>query len=188
MLLSILIPTLPERFKYLNRLQAILQPQIDKHPNLVEILYHDAGRSYTTGEKRNNLLARAEGDYVVSVDDDDIVASTYVQDIIQSIVTHSPDVVTFRGWMTTDGSARVDFVIKLGEAYEARGGKYYRFPNHLCPMRRELVKDFKFPAVTQGEDYAWALQINNAGVLKTESHIDKELYHYDFRTNKKQSP
>lgn len=181
MLLSILTPTQHKNFNYLNRLQNIILPQIEKYPGQIEHIY-----DYSidpTGTKRNELLSRARGKYVVSIDDDDIISTTYIQDIMQAI-EQGPDVITFCGWMTTDGVSRVDFVIKLGEAYEERGGKYYRFPNHLAVMRRDLVKDFKFLPVTQGEDYAWALDIHNAGVLKTEVHIDRELYHYDFRSRK----
>jgi hypothetical protein len=35
-----------------------------------------------------------------------------------------------------------------------------------------------------GEDYAWATAIHNAGLIKSEVKIEKELYHYQFRTNK----
>jgi len=184
MTLSILIPTLPERFGYLSRLQAIIMPQVEKYHGEVEVLYHDGGRSYTTGEKRNNLLARAAGTHVMFLDDDDLVSKTYVHDIVGAIRDKNPDVVTFCGWMTTDGAAHIEFIIRLGEKYEARDGKYYRFPNHITAMRKSLVQHFQFPHVNTGEDYAWALQIHNAGVLKTEVHIDKPLYHYDFRTNK----
>lgn len=184
MILSILIPTTPDRFHYLNRLQNILQPQVDKYPDLVEIVYHDAGRQMSTGEKRNVLMALARGRMIVSVDDDDVVGPTYVEDNLNAIISKNPDVVTFCGWMTTDGASRVDFIIKLGFPYIEKDGKYLRFPNHIVPMRKSLVMDFKFNHVWLGEDYEWAKRINDAGVLKTEVHIDKPLYHYDFKSRK----
>lgn len=183
MKLSILIPTLPERHQMLRQLMANLSSQATQFPGEVEIKINDAGRSMRTGEKRNTMITLADGDYVVFVDDDDKLDRSYVYEIMKALESN-PDCVTFNGWMTTNGSHRVDFVIKLGEKYEERGGKYYRFPNHIVPIRRSIAEQVKFPNITQGEDYIWAKQINDRRLLKTSVHIDKQLYWYDFKTNK----
>lgn len=96
----------------------------------------------------------------------------------------NPDCVTFNGWISTNGKQEKDFVIKLGERYEERNNVYYRFPNHLCPMRTNLVRRIQFPHVTVAEDYAWAKTINDKKILKTSVHIEDKLYHYVFMTNK----
>lgn len=178
--LSILIPTLPERAGYLARLMSILKPQLTTD---VEILMDERPRVFTTGEKRNWLLSQAKGQYSVFIDDDDLVANTYVEDIL----THAKygcDCITFKGWMTTNGHSRVNFVLRLGERYEERGGLYYRYPNHITPIKTEIARSVPFPNKVMMEDYEWATQINELGLLKTESHIDKEIYHYDYRTEK----
>jgi len=172
---TILIPTLPERASMLRRLLNILEPQLVPG---VKISINDAGRSMTTGEKRNLMIQNCDTDYFSFCDDDDLVTERYVP-AIKTAIDLNPDVVTFNGWMTTNGAARVDFIIKIGEKYEEREGKYYRFPNHLCCFKRELVERFKFPPVTQGEDYQWAKRINDNKVLKTEIHLNEQLYHYD---------
>lgn len=187
MILSILICTLPERRHFLERMMGYLNPQIGT--DHVEVIVDDRPRGITTGEKRNDLIAKARGKHFCFIDDDDWVASTYVNDIVTNIQAYDPDVITFKGWMTTNGAARVDWIIKLGEKYEARKDfdnvtRYYRFPNHLCAMRRDLVKGFKFDHIWQGEDYNWAKKIHDAKVLKTEIHIDRLLYHYQFITGK----
>lgn len=183
--LSILICTLPEErsINKLARLRSILQPQIAKVYDQVEVRHHEAGRNMPTGTKRNQLIDNCEGDYFCFVDDDDILAPTYVEDILKALESN-PDCVTFNGWMTTDGKARVDFVIKLGEKYEARDGKYYRFPNHLAVMRKEKVKNVKFEDIWMAEDYRWSKQIHDMGLLKTSIHIEKDLYWYDFESKK----
>lgn len=183
MSLSILIPTLPERAMQLHRLRLNLDRQAARFPGEVEIRIHDQGRSITTGEKRNWLISQAWGTHVVFADDDDHVGSTYIEDIMLALKS-DPDCVTFNGWMTTNGAHRVDFIIKLGEKYEERGGKYYRFPNHIVPIRKTIAESVKFPHVSQGEDYAWALQIHQKGLIKTSVHIEKQLYWYDFQTKK----
>lgn len=178
--LSILICTLPEErnIQKLARLRSILGPQLCDD---VEVRQHEGGREVPTGTKRNELIDNCEGEYFCFVDDDDVLAPTYVQDILKALES-SPDVVTFNGWMTTDGKARVDFIIKLGEAYEERGGKYYRWPNHLTVMRKSLVHYVKFDPLWMMEDYRWSKQIRDLGLLKTSVHIEKNLYHYDFET------
>jgi glycosyltransferase involved in cell wall biosynthesis len=178
--LSILIPTLPERAEYLARLMAILTPQLTME---VEVLTDERPRGVTTGEKRNWLLSQAKGIYSVFIDDDDLVSNTYVADVLGH-AKHRCDCVTFRGFMTTNGRSLVNFVIRLGEAYEERGGVYYRFPNHITPIKTEIARSVQFPHKVMGEDYEWAKKINDLGLLKTESHIDEEMYHYDYRTQK----
>lgn len=183
MKLSILIPTLPERFVYLKRLRKILDPQVARFNGEVEIRINDAGKSMTTGAKRNQLIANSIGEYFIQVDDDDQVPTYYVDELMKAI-DRRPDVITFVGYMTTNGENRRDFTIKLGERYEERHGRYYRFPNHICAYRREVVKNIPFPNITVQEDYQWALRVKQSRVLKTEVHINKEMYHYQFRTKK----
>lgn len=177
--LAILICTLPERFDKLKRLRNILDPQIDRYKDRVSIYLHDGGRQIPTGTKRNLLIEQSTSDYFCFCDDDDQVCSFYVDEIVKAIET-GPDVVTFKGWMTTNGARRVDWTIKLGEKYEERNGHYYRWPNHLSVFKRALVNRFKFPDVWIQEDYIWSKAIRDSGVLKTEVHIPMQLYHYQF--------
>lgn len=180
MILSILIPTLPERAHLLQR----CAEHIGTHPE-VEILIDNRPRGTTTGQKRNDLIDRAQGEYICFVDDDDFVQPGYINEIIYAIKANGfPDCVTFEGWMTTDGKHTADWVIKLGENYEDRGGIYYRFPNHLVPIKKRIAQKVKFPNKTQGEDYEWALQIKQRGLIKTSVHINKKLYHYAYITKK----
>ena len=163
----------------------VLQPQINKVDNMNTVYYkvHDAGRSMSTGEKRNQLITQTESDYFAFIDDDDMISSYYVSEMVEAMQS-GPDVITFRGWMTTNGENRRDFTIRLGEKYEERNGHYYRFPNHLCAFKRDRVRDVSFPNVWQQEDYQWALTIKTHRLLKTEVHIPLDMYHYDFRTDK----
>ena len=183
MILSILTATLPERAHYLKRLSDILNPQINGKD--IEWLVDPRPRQVPTGLKRNDLIKCAKGDYVCFVDDDDILTPNYASLILEAL-KGNPDVVTFEGWYTENGRNRVDWVIKLGEKYEARHekGKYmfFRFPNHLCPVKRGIALNNPFPPIYQGEDYQWALKIQP--FLKTSIHIPERIYHYDYRTNK----
>lgn len=176
--LAILICTLPERYDKLHRLMNSLEPQVQKFKDQVFVRKHDAGRAMSTGTKRNQLIEQTESDYFTFIDDDDQVSSFYVDEIVKAMET-SPDVITFNGWITTNGKNRADWTIKLGSKYEERDGHYYRWPNHIVPMRRDKVKHVKFPDVWIQEDYLWSKRIRDLDLLKTEVHIDEELYHYD---------
>ena len=115
------------------------------------------------------------------IDTDDLVPSYYVNEFMRAVES-SPDVVSFIGYMTTNGANRREFTIKLGEKYEERQGQYFRYPNHLCFFKRSVVEHIKFPDVWVQEDYMWATEIMRRKLLKTEVHIAKDMYHYDFRT------
>lgn len=184
MKLSILIPTLPDRTQWLSRIKDILTPQLVPGVQIME----DDRPKIPTGTKRNDLIRRAQGDYVTFVDDDDRVAPFYVSEILKAIDSTipftGPDVITYHGQMTTNGRHPVNWVIKLGEDWVERGGVYFRFPNHLAVIKRDIALRVPFENVYQQEDYKFACKLRDLRLLKTEVHIQKQLYFYDFRTHK----
>jgi len=179
--LAILICTLPERFEKLKRLKNILEPQVERFKDRVSIHYHDGGSSLPTGTKRNLLIENSSSDYFCFADDDDLVSAFYVSEIVKAM-DQNPDVITFCGYITTNGANRVNWEIKLGNEYVERNGMYYRWPNHLAVMKRDKVRHVKFPAVWQMEDFRWSEEIARRKLLKTEVHIPHEMYWYDCHT------
>lgn len=179
MKLSILIASLPERAEFLKRMLGYLGPM----PEGAEVVIDLEPRGMSTGQKRNNLIDKAQGEWVCFVDDDDYVAPDYVSSIMEAL-EQNPDCVTFQGKYFQDTVFVFDWTIKLGERYEERGGHVYRWPNHLSVMRKSIASSVKFPPITQGEDYAWSRSIMEQGLLKTEVHIPKQLYYYYFRSKK----
>jgi glycosyltransferase involved in cell wall biosynthesis len=185
MKLSLLIPTLNEHrsIAYLRRLRAILDPQLYRHPGQVEIVINDAGRFMPTGKKRNLLIEGSTGDYFSFIDVDDIVPDYYVARLLEGI-EQDPDIITFKGFMTTNDTNRQDFTIKLGSEYVTRNNHHYRYPNHLCCFKRSLVEHVKFEPIWVQEDYKWATEIMKKRLLQKEYHIEEWMYHYDYRTDK----
>lgn len=183
MILSILTPTTPDRVNHLNNLRGYLGPL----PEGVEHLTDDRGKHVPTGTKRNDLIQKAQGEWVVSIDDDDWVRNDYISLILEALKSN-PDCVTFQGWYTENGRNKLDWTIKLGEKYEARtqDGKYqiYRWPNHLAVIRRSIAASVRFKDIWKGEDFEWSREIMSRGLLKTEVHIPEQIYHYIFMTNK----
>lgn len=182
MILSILIPTLPERAHLLQRVYSLLG---EYDPNEVEILTDPTPRGeLTTGQKRNILISRANGEYVSQIDDDDFPQNGYISELLKAIKSGYPDCVTFNGYYTENSGPRINFTIKLGENYEARHGHVYRWPNHLTAIRKSIAQSVKFPNQTIGEDFIWSKEIADRRLIKTSVHIDKDLYYYDYRSNK----
>lgn len=181
MKLSILIPTLPERQNFLNELYQELVKQVNTD---IEILTDNRGRNVSTDEKRNALLSRAIGDYVWFIDDDDMIYAGAIKAIMEGIESGA-DVLAINGWMTTDGKNPERWYISLYNSYEKKNGIYYRFPNHITPMKRDIAIQVKFPHQTYGEDYQWACALKESALLKIQFAVTQPVYLYRVRTNKK---
>jgi len=186
--LSILVCGLEDREAPRAALLAHLQAQVDKlkQPGRVEVLVEvDDGRE-PIGRKRNNLLDRAQGTYLAYVDDDDWVAPYYVHEILR-LVTNNPgvDCLSFRGIITTDGKDPHYFEHSLAcSEWCTRDGIYYRTPNHLNPVRRELALQVGFPPIDHGEDHDYSRKLYP--LLKTHRVLPKVMYYYQFRSDKRE--
>jgi glycosyltransferase involved in cell wall biosynthesis len=136
-----------------------------------------------TGEKRNMLLDMAKGKYVVFVDDDDVVSPDYLPQIVKALLLN-PDAIGFKGYITTNGTRKMEWRISVKYKYEQRNGIYYRYNNHLSPIRREIAQKIRYKPIYHGEDADYAKRLHEAKLVKHEIFIDKFLYHYDYKTKK----
>ncbi len=186
MRLSVLICTLTKRKALFDVLVAELNRQRKDYQleNEVEVLSECDEGQLRIGAKRNLLLDRAIGDYVCSIDDDDWVDAEYLFKIIEALKS-DPDCVQLIGMMNTDGYNQTRFEHSiLHPTYYQHNDIYYRYPNHLNPIKREIAQQFKFPEEDFGEDTNWATQIRDSGLLQREEKIDKVIYHYRYSSRK----
>lgn len=180
MTLSILIPTIPKRSGLLSVLLQELYRQIGARS--VEVLVHKG--EGTTGHKRNELVEAAQGEYVCFIDDDDAVSHQYIDLILAALAT-KPDCLSLTGVMTTNGRNPHKFIHSIKfKAYFEQDKTYYRPPNHLNVIRRDIAVQFPFPDKTFGEDTAWAMAICAAEALSTEVEINETLYYYQYKNKK----
>jgi hypothetical protein len=185
MLLSILIPTLESRGRQFAALHEALASQIalGRLETEVEVLSLCDRGERPTGGKRNALLDRAAGDFVVFVDDDDTVSDDYVVRVCDAIRRRSDvDCVGITGMITFRGGHPRKFIHSLRYSdYSSAGGVYTRPPYHLNPMRRAIAAAYRFREVYYSEDIDWALRIREDRRLRSEEFVDAVLYHYRSR-------
>jgi glycosyltransferase involved in cell wall biosynthesis len=174
-ILSVLIPTVPERIEQLSILINKLRAQ---HPGkLAEFLYFGDNRCRTIGAKRNALLQAARGKYVAFCDDDDTVSNDYLPTLLEVGQSQDVDVISFWQDATWNGQkSEVRFSIKNSNEPFRPGGITNRFPWHSCAWRRELAQSGVFTEKQWGEDLDWLKQM--IGQTKREAHIPRVLHYY----------
>ena len=180
MLLSILTPSLTQRRDLLQRLGNRLRPQIDAMPGQIQWLVdtYDGNNEQrpSVGQASNLLMDKSIGDYVCRVDDDDLVASDYCAKIVEAM-QFKPDCVIFGVKHCSDAGPAQDCQFDINCPKQGRtentggqniGGKIVggitrliRYPNHLCPVRRDIIRrnGIKFPDADYGEDSAYSEQL-----------------------------
>lgn len=180
MLISLLIASIHERAGQLAALVGELDRQAlaSGRPRDAEVCtYVDARGAASIGRKRNELMAAASGEYMCFIDDDDRVSPKYLQHLLAA-ADSGLDCASLRGSMVTSAGPRAFIhAIEYTTLFE-RGGVYYRPPNHLNLVRRELVRDIAFQEINHGEDSKWALAVVAAGRLRTQHRIDDVIYLY----------
>ncbi len=177
MKLSILICHLNSRKALLERLMAELQPQVDAFSGQVEVVVEADDGGISTGTKRNNLLDRAQAKFIAFFDDDDLPSPDYCSKIIGAIdSTPDADCVKFEGLIYNNTPPRTFIHSLKYRTWFEEGGVYFRPPNHLSPVLRELALKTRFPSLTIGEDRDYSMRL--LPLLKVEAPTEGVLYHY----------
>jgi glycosyltransferase involved in cell wall biosynthesis len=172
--LSILICSLQERADKLRKLLNRLEPQKTEE---VEILIELDNRERSTGEKRNALIEKAAGEYIAFVDDDDLVSTDYIQKILAASET-SPDCIGMEGLITFQSkNITRKFIHSMKySSWFTKDDVYYRCPNHLNPVKRDIAKKVGFLNISVGEDHDYSNRL--FPLLKTEVYIQEPIYYY----------
>jgi glycosyltransferase involved in cell wall biosynthesis len=146
----------------------------------VELLSIVDNKSMTVGRKRNLLLSMATGEYVVFVDDDDILEKTYVEDIVAATASGA-DVLCFDLMRYVSGIQ--DRVVHYSKEFKVDSNEprqYKRIPNHIMCFKRSLAASVRYAELTFGEDSDWAKRM--LPLIKSEHQIGKVLYRYMYNS------
>jgi len=181
--LTILIPTLPARKHFLERLEATLVYQILDNNACVR-LHTDDDTSIDIGTKRNKMMAEVSSEYMAFFDDDDMPGPNYIKHLMDGI-SKGVDCCSLTGIITTDGRNPKKFIhsIEYKEMFE-RDSIYYRPVMHINCLKTEHARKVAFPEWRFSEDSKWAMDLMNLGVLNTEHRIDEVIYNYLFVSDK----
>lgn len=183
-LLSVLIPSLPERISNWLTLFNMLTGQaeyVGRYRDLEVLLLLDNKRR-STGLKRQALLSIARGKYVAFVDDDDEIMPAYVPQILEQ-VPKGADVIVFDSLCQINDGPRVHVQHDLefpNEEYNPAG--FRRSPWHIHAWRRELAQSAEFPDKQYHEDVDWLMQVLPRAKTQARIRIDVPLYVYQFNS------
>lgn len=182
-ILSILIRTIPGREAKLKELMDILNPQKNDE---VEILIDDT-YPMMMGTKCNKLVADSKGEYVVFIDDDDLVPHYYVKTFINAIKESRPDCISIEGICM-----RVDLGNQIVYKYvQALHNKVWAFETptllrtdltQIGAVKKSISLQCPFPDIMYYEDRYFAESLKK--VAKTEVHLLEIMYIHRYTPTK----
>lgn len=185
-ILSILIPTTPDRKKMFTRLFNELHRQLEYmntfHPSLgeIEIIVDDTKKflqgGLSIGKKRESLVKRASGKYLCFVDSDDFISPNYMETLVR-LCHEDNDVICFNNISKLDNFWMVVNMSLHNDNEQAEPGIIKRKPWHICPVRSEFAKLYDFPDSNYGEDWTWMEQVLSH--CKTQSVSSAILHQYN---------
>lgn len=182
--LSILIATTTERHEMYVMLHANLVSQIRRHNlvNEVEILSLVDNKEMSIGNKRQELLKMAKGDFIVFFDDDDLPSPNYVKMIHDAIVSDQYiDCIGMNVTMTTNGKnpQKCCHSLKYPDWENNKDGwDYVRNITHFNPVLRKKALEIGFKDIRFGEDKEYSDRISK--ILENEYYIEEPLFHYRY--------
>lgn len=181
--LSILVCSIHKRYdNFLLKIEKQLFEQYEAlneaDKERIELLVLTDNKQMMLGHKRNTMVDIAQGKYVVFVDDDDRVSDDYIDQLLEATKSDADSIVFKASVSLNGGKAKICHYSKdVVNDYNANDA-YYRIPNHICCVKRELALKSSFPNVLYGEDAGYGKIL--LPHLKTEHKIEKVLYYYDY--------
>lgn len=179
MKLSILIPTVPSRIQKLTRLLTDLHEQEKAFPGEIEILAVYDNKTRILGQKRNDLVQLAQGEFLTFIDDDDRLSPDYLVEIMKALRENpDTDCVVYEVDCSVRGAA--PYRCYYGVEYDYTGvtpAGWFGKPAHTMVWRSSIAKAHAFPIANFGEDTGWVKLAWPD--IKKQTRIGKVLYFYD---------
>jgi len=185
-ILTIMLPTTVDRRpKFYCLLESILS-QVNNYGNIgeIEILIDEDEKQKSIGRKRQDLLERATGIFVVGVDSDDDIHNDYIYEIINSIKCNpETDHIGFLENCWIDGQeSKSIFSIRHQKWDENTDGyDHIRCANPKSVIRRTKALEVGFEDSRYGEDRVFSEKVTP--LLTSEVFIEKELYLYRYNSS-----
>lgn len=178
--LSILICSVEteERQSKLKKLIAELHRQISKNyaEEMVEIIVDTDNMIKSVGQKRNDLIQKAQGEFICFIDDDDFVTENYLSTILCHL-NSGIDILLIAIQHIENGVNKPKIIPSLfidnlntGEAVL----KTNHF--HLCPHKKSIARNVLFEGVNFAEDMLYSHKMVKH--INSSYLINEPLYIY----------
>jgi len=179
MILSILICAveIEERQIKLKKLVSELHRQISKNyaEEIVEILIDADNMTKSVGQKRNDLISKAKGNFVCFIDDDDFITENYLSTILHHLnigidilligISHIENGINKTKILPSlfiDNLTTNEVVLKTNHF-------------HLCPHKKSIAELISFDCVNFAEDMIYSQKmvkhISNHAVISDPIYI-----------------
>lgn len=182
-ILTIAIPTIVTREAQFNALKYELEAQIKsaKAKDKVEIISECDNKEISIGKKRDNLIRKAKGKYLVMIDDDDWISDDYVIEVLKAAESDA-DCIGYLEHCNFDGqrNAISCISVKYSGWYSNVGiYDYVRNPYFKVPIKTSICQEVGCADMRWNEDEDFAKKIYP--YLKKEQFINKKLYFYRYK-------
>lgn len=182
-ILSILLPTtIDRRIKFYTLLEHLLA-QVNDYNNdgEIEILIDEDNKEKSIGRKRQDLLERATGEFVVGIDSDDSIHNDYIGKIYKAL-KDSPEIdhVGFLERCYMDGVSSLSIFSIMHQQWAENIGGYdhIRCANPKSVIRRTKALQVGYQDIRFGEDRIFSEAVTP--LLNSEIFIEEELYYYNY--------
>lgn len=184
-LLTIMLPTTIDRRETFYPLLEEIKKQIanNKLEDIVEVIIDEDNKEKSIGKKRQDLLERARGKYVVGIDSDDWIAEDYLDCIVTSLKENpSIDHVGFLEHCDINGEESIS-IFSIRNKFWAEnqdGYDHIRCANPKSVILREKALQIGYVDIRFAEDRAFSESVTP--ILKSEVFIEKPLYLYRHKS------
>lgn len=184
--LSILIATVVDRRSLFDPLYDEFLKQIREAGfQETQVIFEEDNKEISIGAKRQKLLERADSEYIVFFDSDDLPKPYYVKEILSAITKNKGvDCIGFEIAMTSDGINPQVCCHSLKYKQWDSGidnYDYVRNVTHFNPVKRSLALEVGFRDMRYGEDKVYSDAIT--ALCQTEVFIPKVMFDYRYTTH-----
>lgn len=163
--LSILICSveIEQRQVDLKKLISELHRQISKNyaEEMVEIIVDSDNMEKSVGQKRNDLIQKAQGEYVCFIDDDDYISENYLSTILYHL-NSGIDILLIAIQHIQDGVNKPKIIPSLYIDNMNTGEAVLKTNHfHLCPHKKSIAMDVLFECVNFAEDMVYSQKMVN---------------------------
>jgi glycosyltransferase involved in cell wall biosynthesis len=177
--LSILICSveIEERQDKLKKLIYELHRQISKNyaEEIVEIIVDSDNMNKSVGKKRNDLIEKAQGEFICFIDDDDFVSENYLSTILYHL-NSSIDILLIAIEHIENGVNKPKIIPSLYIDNLNTGEAVFKTNHfHLCPHKKSIARNVLFECVNFAEDMFYSQKmvrhINNSFLISQPLYI-----------------